>query len=562
MSKGFEMNYETRLNNRVDLDFPTWFETDRSQQNVVKFTLLSHWCYVKGAVINKVWQWAPEIFGESREFELLDISQHLMRSEISNSFFCNPYNKNDFTQSEVKVLTRREINQSREITTLNFVFGLPMTQVTYGKATTETIVHCLTVGTQLLPPDLEEIFLANQNAIVSHCKVIIDTFVKKFPEDSKVFPKEIQPAHYEFLKEEVRKVMGDIESMASKSHFQLAEEIKTYQLPLLKEFEDRGGRLKPFIKQALFSHFRSAFNTVVLGSESSKVNSMVAFLQHYLLEHEQDCRRLFDESIADLALFSHFRSAFNTVVLGSESSKVNSMVAFLQHYLLEHEQDCRRFCLKDNHERIMPFLPLQGIIRADSRKGILGSMEELFDRSSNAPNSMLIFYSKTPPVIVDVDRLSCWHVSSLREWSDMCENVRNNTKQKGLPPSMPFKEQKREHKNKEVDTHPWTNEHVERLMQLPESMKIPYMREFRNLMLRKALLLKRPVLEHKQKVEGVQIQSVKKLWWMEEHDNPVHNKDVALDTELLAGWLEHVCPTLGLYTLRTLPGNAIFEINM
>ena len=48
------MNYETRLNNRVDLGFPTWFETDRSQQNVVKFTLLSHWCYVKGAVINKV----------------------------------------------------------------------------------------------------------------------------------------------------------------------------------------------------------------------------------------------------------------------------------------------------------------------------------------------------------------------------------------------------------------------------------------------------------------------------------------------------------------------------
>ena len=64
--------------------------------------------------------------------------------------------------------------------TLNFVFGLPMKQMSYGKETTEFTVHCLTIGMRLLPEDLEERFLANQNAFVAHSKKIIDKFAKQF----------------------------------------------------------------------------------------------------------------------------------------------------------------------------------------------------------------------------------------------------------------------------------------------------------------------------------------------------------------------------------------------
>ncbi|XP_075242007.1 uncharacterized protein LOC142336910 isoform X2 [Convolutriloba macropyga] len=481
-----------------------------------------------------VWQWEKwNGFVESPDRELLDIAQHLMRSEISNSFFASPYHFKDFSELEVKVLTRREINHSREIMTLNFVFGLPMKQMSYGKETTEFTVHCLTIGMRLLPEDLEERFLANQNAFVAHSKKIIDKFAKQFSIIEKVAKQsgkdetQVKNECHESLKEDVAKVMEDIESILCEDN------VSTYS------------GMDPFNPDPYMSPgpLLGAFEKYT----DDKSNRMTLFLRQ--------------------VLFSHFRSSFNTVVVGSNMNKINCMIEFLEVYLLEHEQDCKRYCLTVEHSRIMPFLPLQGIYRRNnsstgSRKDAIEEpMERLFDR--NSPNAHSVFYTNTPPVLVDVDNLSCWYICNLKEWSDICENMRNNNnaRQRNPLPAMPFYEQKHE---KGVQTHPWFNEHLARLLHIPEKLKRAYMREFRNLMLRKALLLKRVVSERKNRSKGVEIQSVKRLWWMDDHQtqNPFHNSDASLDTELLVGWLEHVCPTLGLYTLRTQPGTAVFEINM
>ena len=65
--------------------------------------------------------------------------------------------------------------------------------------------------------------------------------------------------------------------------------------PLLGAFEkytdDKSNRMTLFLRQVLFSHFRSSFNTVVVGSNMNKINCMIEFLEVYLLEHEQDCKR-------------------------------------------------------------------------------------------------------------------------------------------------------------------------------------------------------------------------------------------------------------------------------
>ena len=305
---------------REKFDQPTWFKL--SEPRIVRFGLLSHWSYVKGAVIDRIWQWSPHKPGsfhtnqshsgeeaEDSDARLIDIAQHLMRSEISNSFFSNPdEHKNNF-ENEVKILTRREINQSRKIITLNFVFNLP--KVADSK---EYVVHCLTFGLRLLDPQTEELFLDNQNAIVSHCKQVIDkhsrcVFYAEADEFKKVsktaISKKLSRKNLDFQKirdnlfEDVRKVFEDIESMLCPTNGKWATLMRSPENDVMKEFaffhvED----VKKFQKQVLFNHFRHAFNTVVVGSNKDRNNSLVSFLQTYSLEHEQDCVRFATTRVA------------------------------------------------------------------------------------------------------------------------------------------------------------------------------------------------------------------------------------------------------------------------
>ncbi len=77
-------------------------------------------------------------------------------------------------------------------------------------------------------------------------------------------------------------------------------------------------------------------------------------------------------------------------------------------------------------------------------------------------------------------------------------------------------------------------------------------------MLRKALLLKKPVTRSRNQEQGANLKELKKLWWMDEESS--NGAGSTSETELLVGWLEHVCPNLGLYTLRTQEGTVMQEI--
>ena len=116
------------------------------------------------------------------EAELLDVTQHLMRSEISNSFFCNPQKKLKIeNEVETKVLFRMEINHSRQVITLNHVFVLPKWVVEFSECQCydETLVFAVAYGLRLMADEKQEnIFLANMNHFASHTKLIIDRFVK------------------------------------------------------------------------------------------------------------------------------------------------------------------------------------------------------------------------------------------------------------------------------------------------------------------------------------------------------------------------------------------------
>ena len=94
--------------------------------------------------------------------------------------------------------------------------------------------------------------------------------------------------------------MEDIESMVGgrnleKRKFFLKEGLRKINSILnnkkVEEVKSQENEWKRFLKKVLCGHFKFSFRTIITGSNEDLVNSVVSFLDIYLLQHERHSAR-------------------------------------------------------------------------------------------------------------------------------------------------------------------------------------------------------------------------------------------------------------------------------